>query len=236
MQQCLAASTVLSARSVHHNNTWVFERLWEVNTPRKNCQPRLKKRNRVLIPLHPQIVDNNIKCILTEEMANVGYKGDIVDVPKAVFRNKLLPKGKALYASPENIAANEEYLKTPEAQKYKGIDIRAKTLMMKLAGIHLRIPMSGETTWVLNKGHIRVAFRLMGLVIDKDSFTIPEEPITQPGEFSINLFLNKQLKTEIRATVFLAKDNVPVDRTLKIPRPWNNLPVNPDNPIQIISS
>ena len=32
-------------------------------------------------------------------------------------------------------------------------------LMMKLSGLHLRIPMNGENAWELNKSHIRVACR-----------------------------------------------------------------------------
>ena len=42
---------------------------------------------------------------------DLGYKGAIVEVPKTVFRYELYPKGLAIYASPENIAENEEYLK-----------------------------------------------------------------------------------------------------------------------------
>ena len=57
---------------VHHNNTPVFERLWPIGLVGKGKQPRIKKRNRVLIIQHPQIVNKNIKCILTEEVESKG--------------------------------------------------------------------------------------------------------------------------------------------------------------------
>ena len=43
--------------------------------------------------------------------SDLGYKGAIVEVERHVFRYELFPKNKAVYASPENLEENEEYLK-----------------------------------------------------------------------------------------------------------------------------
>lgn len=236
VQNLVPACTALSVRGVHHNNTWVFERLWNVQRPRKHNQPRLKRKHRVLIPQYPQIPNKTIKCILTEEIGSLGYKGAVVEVATRAFRYKLYPTGKALYASPENLEANEEYLKSEEAQKYKGIDIKMKHLMHKLSGVHLRIPMNSENSWILNKSHLRVAFRHMGIILEEDSLSLPEKPVTQPGEVIIAVSFENKLRTQVRGTVYLAADNDPVDPSLEFPDPWGNPPVSTDNPVQLINS
>lgn len=234
-QSWVPAFTAMSVRGVHHNNTWVFERLWPVLTPRKHNQPQLKRRHRVLIPQHPQLPDNRIKCILTQEVGTIGFKGDVVEVSKRNFRYRLQPSGQAIYASPENLAANEEYLKSEEAQKYKGISIKAKHMMDRLSGYHLHIPMNSKNIWVLNKTHVKVALRLAGIIVDDECLTLPDKPVTEPGEVIIDLTLNRQLRTQMRCTVYHAEDNSPVDPDLQLPEQWGNPPVNKDNPVQLIN-
>jgi large subunit ribosomal protein L9 len=45
---------------------------------------------------------SDIACILTDSVEGVGIRGDTVTVKRRLFRNRLLPAGLAVYASPEN--------------------------------------------------------------------------------------------------------------------------------------
>ncbi len=57
-----------------------------------------------------------MQVILLERVAKLGQMGDVVDVKSGFARNYLLPQGKALSASPRNIADFEARKATLEAQ------------------------------------------------------------------------------------------------------------------------
>jgi len=57
-----------------------------------------------------------MQVILLERVAKLGQMGDVVDVKSGFARNYLLPQGKALSASPRNIADFETRKVTLEAQ------------------------------------------------------------------------------------------------------------------------
>jgi len=57
-----------------------------------------------------------MQVILLERVAKLGQMGDVVDVKSGYARNYLLPQGKALSASPRNIAEFEARKVTLEAQ------------------------------------------------------------------------------------------------------------------------
>jgi large subunit ribosomal protein L9 len=57
-----------------------------------------------------------MQVILLERVAKLGQMGDVVDVKSGFARNYLLPQGKALSASPRNIADFEARKVTLEAQ------------------------------------------------------------------------------------------------------------------------
>lgn len=54
------------------------------------------------------LVRTSLTSPLAPLLADLGNRGDVVSVKKSVGRNKLLPQGLAVYASPENRKMFEE--------------------------------------------------------------------------------------------------------------------------------
>ena len=58
-------------------------------------------------------------------LAELGVRGDLVSVKKSVGRNRLLPEGLAVYASPENKKLfEEEKLVSPKRKQRDSKDIK----------------------------------------------------------------------------------------------------------------
>ena len=51
----------------------------------------------------------------------------------------------------------------------------------------------------------------------------------------ISLFqMDNVLQTQVRATLYLAEDNEPLDPSITFPEVWGNPPVNKDTPVQLV--
>ena len=68
-----------------------------------------------------------MQVILKEDVANLGYKDDVVTVKSGYGRNYLIPQGKAVIASPSALKVREEDLKQ-RAHKLEKIKADAEPL------------------------------------------------------------------------------------------------------------
>ncbi|XP_009694510.1 PREDICTED: 39S ribosomal protein L9, mitochondrial, partial [Cariama cristata] len=67
----------------------------------------------------------NLELILTQSVEDLGSRGDVVSVKKCVGRNKLLPQGLAVYASPENKKMFEEEKKLRQEGKLEALQTQS---------------------------------------------------------------------------------------------------------------
>lgn len=93
-----------------HQSTVIVERWWKVPLAGEGRKPRLHRRHRVykLVEDTKHRPKDHLELILTQSVDEIGVRGDLVSVKKSVGRNKLLPQGLAVYASPENRKLFEE--------------------------------------------------------------------------------------------------------------------------------
>ena len=77
-----------------------------------------------------------MKVILQENVNNLGYVGDILDVANGYARNYLLPRKKAMEANPRNVKALE-HAKRVTAAKAKQVEQGLKSEAEKLSGVSL---------------------------------------------------------------------------------------------------
>ena len=75
-----------------------------------------------------------MQVILKEDVANLGYKDDVVTVKSGYGRNYLIPQGKAVIASPSALKVREEDLKQ-RAHKLEKIKADALALAAALEGV-----------------------------------------------------------------------------------------------------
>lgn len=69
-----------------------------------------------------------MKVILLQDVAKIGRRFDIVEVPSGYGMNKLIPKGMAKPATPENVKAIEAQSAKNEAEKTAGDEAFATAL------------------------------------------------------------------------------------------------------------
>ncbi|XP_045673133.1 39S ribosomal protein L9, mitochondrial isoform X1 [Phyllostomus hastatus] len=161
----------------HCRSTVVVERWWKVPLAGEGRKPRLHRRHRVykLVEDTKHRPKENLELILTQSVEELGVRGDVVSVKKSVGRNRLLPQGLAVYASPENKKLFEE----------------EKLTVKFLRSCHLEVGMKNNVKWELNPEIVARHFlKNLGVVVAPHALKLPEEPITRWGEYWCEVTVN----------------------------------------------
>ncbi len=146
-----------------------------------------------------------MKLILLENIANLGRLGDTVKVRPGFGRNYLLPRGKAVAATPENLekfeARREELLRQAKdkllaAEARKDALDRIDTLLFKAA-----VSPEGRLYGSINPQEIAAKLTELGCAVERAEVDMPEGPIRMPGEYTVGLILHPEVRTEIKVTV-----------------------------------
>lgn len=146
-----------------------------------------------------------MKLILLEKVYNLGDLGDTVTVRAGYGRNFLLPRGKAVAATPENIehfeTRREEFLRQAN-EKLAAAEARREALE-GLEAIEFRAAVSpeGRLYGSINPHEIAGKLTELGHAVEKSEVDMPEGPIRVPGEYTVNLILHADIQTEVRIVV-----------------------------------
>ena len=142
-----------------------------------------------------------MEVILKEDVANLGYKDDIVNVKRGYGRNYLIPTGKAVIATESARKVLAENLRQ-RAHKLAKIKADAEELAANLDGVALTIAVKTSSTGTIfgSVNTIQVADELakLGFEIDRKIITL-KDSIKQVGTYSAVVRLHK----EVSATVVL---------------------------------
>ena len=140
-----------------------------------------------------------MEVILKEDVANLGYKNDIVVVKSGYGRNYLIPTGKAVIASPSAKKMLAEELKQ-RAHKLEKIKKDAEELAAKLTGISLTIPMKVSSTGTIfgSVGNIQIADELakQGHNVDRKLIVV-KDTVKEVGSYKAVVRLHKEVSVEI---------------------------------------
>ena len=140
-----------------------------------------------------------MEIILKEDIANLGYKNDIVTVKSGYGRNYLIPTGKAVIASPAAKKMLAEELKQ-RAHKLEKIKKDAEELAAKLEGVSLTIAtkVSANGTIFGSVGDIQIADELakLGHDIDRKLISV-KETVKELGSYKALVRLHKEVSVEI---------------------------------------
>ncbi|XP_078063274.1 large ribosomal subunit protein bL9m [Mustelus asterias] len=176
--------------------TVIVERWWQVPLAKEGSPARLHpRRHRVYklvedTKLRPKV---DLELILTQTVPKLGGRGDTVFVKASLGRNKLLPQGLAVYASPENKAVFEEERRLfregkPEERK----QTRTGEMTIEfLKNSTLMVRMKNNVKWELTKELVcRHFLKELRVFVPQDALKIPEEPITTWGEHWCEVTVN----------------------------------------------
>jgi len=205
-------------------NTMYFRRMYPVplRSPNQTGPFLPKLRRREFVYIMEENTDTrpagNMDVILATDVEGLGLKGDIVTVSKVLARTHMLPVGVADYVSPENMARYEQIRK--ERENVRRQTMTALKSMKELAAMTLPVPMSTAVTWTLNKTHVRVAFRAAGVELTDDCITLPEQPVTQHGNITVQITVNGMDKVNVKAVIYPYSKTVPAS----LPPVWSQDP------------
>jgi large subunit ribosomal protein L9 len=144
-----------------------------------------------------------VKIILTENIPSLGTPGTIVEVARGYARNFLIPKGKALEATPGNLARFETQ-RARLSQQLADEQEAAQELAGRLAEVSLTIPQRvGESERLygsVTNAVIAQALVEKGFTVDRKQLEL-EEPIKRLGTYQVTIRLAPEVKTQIQVEV-----------------------------------
>jgi len=142
--------------------------------------------------------------ILLENINKLGKLGDTVSVKAGFGRNFLIPQGKAVYATPANVAAFEARraeLEAASASQLANAQQRADAInALELVTITAVAGEEGKLFGSVGTRDITEAVAALGCEVDKSEVRLPEGPLREVGEYEIVI----QVHGDIAATVNIA--------------------------------
>ena len=140
-----------------------------------------------------------MQVILLEDVANLGYKDDIVTVKNGYGRNFLIPQKKAVFASESAKKVLAENLRQ-RAHKLEKVKTDAQTLAERLEGITLTIGAKTSSTGTIfgSVTNIQIADELAkkGFEIDRKTILI-KGPVKEVGSYKAAVKIHKDIFVEI---------------------------------------
>ena len=140
-----------------------------------------------------------MKLILKEDVSNLGYKDDVVEVKSGYGRNYLIPQGKAVIASPSALKMLAEDLKQ-RAHKIAQIKADAEAAAATLEGVALTIAAKTSATGTIfgSVGAVQIAEELakLGHEIDRKLISV-KNPVKELGKYVAVVKLHKEVSVEI---------------------------------------
>ena len=144
-----------------------------------------------------------MEVILIQDLANLGFKNDIVKVRDGYGRNYLLPQKIAIIANESNRKQLAENLKQ-QAHKVAKILADAQALEAKLAETVIEVKVKanedGKIFGTVTTAAISQALAANEITIDKKVITIAE-PIKEVGEHTAQARLHREVKADIKLNV-----------------------------------
>ena len=140
-----------------------------------------------------------MKLILKEDVSNLGYKDDVVEVKSGYGRNYLIPQGKAVIASPSALKMLAEDLKQ-RAHKIAQIKADAEAAAATLEGVAFTIAAKTSATGTIfgSVGAVQIAEELakLGHEIDRKLLSV-KNPVKELGKYVAVVKFHKEVSVEI---------------------------------------
>lgn len=140
-----------------------------------------------------------MKIILKEDITNLGYKDDVVEVKNGYGRNYLIPQGKAVIATPSALKVLAENQRQ-RAHKLAKIKADAEALAASLEGVTFTIATKVSATGTIfgsvNTIQVAEALEKLGHNIDRKLIVI-KDTIKEVGNYTATIKLHKEVSVEV---------------------------------------
>ncbi|MFH1601187.1 MAG: 50S ribosomal protein L9 [Pseudomonadota bacterium] len=145
-----------------------------------------------------------MELILLQKVVNLGGLGDKVKVKPGFGRNYLIPYGKAVPATADNVAQFEAKRAEYEAKANAHL-ADAEARKAKLEGATVTIAANASTEGKLfgsvGPREIAEAFTAAGFPLEKNEVVLGEGPLRRTGEFDIEVRMHADVGTTVKVVV-----------------------------------
>jgi large subunit ribosomal protein L9 len=145
-----------------------------------------------------------MEVILLEKISKLGNLGDTVKVTSGFGRNFLLPKGKAVSATKDNLTKFEARRAELEKQQADALG-RAKALADALKALSVRIlgkaGAEGKLYGSIGTHDIADAVTAAGVPIKRRQVRLPTGPLREVGEYYIDIHLHADVNAPVKIVV-----------------------------------
>lgn len=147
-----------------------------------------------------------MEVILLDNVDNLGSLGDKVSVKGGFGRNYLIPSGRAVPATAENVKAFEERraeLEKQAAEKMAEAEARKAQIEALTDGVIIARKAGEEGKLFGSVGTVEIAQACVdaGVDIQKSEVRLPEGPFRVAGEFEVVLHLHAEVDAMLRLTI-----------------------------------
>jgi large subunit ribosomal protein L9 len=144
-----------------------------------------------------------MQVILREDIDKLGKIGDLVKVADGYARNFLVPKRKAIEATPKNLGAMDHAKKmvSDRLRKLKKEAVADADRMKNLAvTIKAKVGEEGKLFGSVTSMDIAEAVKAQGVLIDKRKIVL-DEPIKRLGDYTITIKLPADVTADFMVSV-----------------------------------
>jgi len=145
-----------------------------------------------------------MKVILKENIENLGFKDEVVDVKNGYGRNYLIPKGMANLATQSALKVLEENLKQRAVKDKKVRDEAQKTadaLKELVVKVGAKAGEKGKIFGSVNTIQLAEAIEKLGYTVDRKYIKIKGDAVKTLGSYEASIRLHKDVATDVKFEV-----------------------------------
>ena len=145
-----------------------------------------------------------MEVILLEKINKLGELGDQVRVKAGYGRNYLIPVGKAISATPENVEKFESRraeLEKTQADVLGTATSRAEKMNVVEVTLARKVGEEGKLFGSVSAADIAEAVAVAGVELAKNEVRLPEGPLRVLGEFEVATHLHADVDAKIKVTI-----------------------------------
>ena len=145
-----------------------------------------------------------MNVILLEKVQNLGKLGDRIAVKNGYARNYLLPKGKAVMATPKNVAVFEErraQLEKAEAEVLSKAQARREAINGKSVTISAKAGEEGKLFGSVGTADIAEAAQGAGIEVARHEIRLPSGAFRQTGSYEVEIHLHPDVDAQLTVSV-----------------------------------
>jgi large subunit ribosomal protein L9 len=141
-----------------------------------------------------------MQVILLERVQNLGELGDFVKVKPGYARNYLIPKGRAVIATAENVAefeARRADLERQEAESLAAVQARAEALNGTQVTLARKTGEEGKLFGSVGPQDIADALTLQGTPVARHEVRLLSDTLRQVGDYEVGVHLYAEVEASI---------------------------------------